>query len=69
MRKAAPSEEDYRAALADFRSAVETGIAKIEARSETTTAPAVPAAGGPPAGVTQQEWDAMPEEDRALWAN
>ncbi len=67
--QAAQSEEDYRAALADFRSAVETGIAKIEARSETTTAPAVPAAGGPPAGVTQQEWDAMPEEDRALWAN
>lgn len=37
--QAAQTEKDYRAALADFRSAVEVGIAKIEARSKATTSP------------------------------
>lgn len=38
--RAAQNETDYRSALQDFRDAVETGLAKLEARSKATTAPA-----------------------------
>ena len=34
--RTAQSEADYRAALMDFRNAVETGISKLEARAGTT---------------------------------
>jgi hypothetical protein len=63
------SDEDYRAALVEFRDAVQVGINKLSARAGRPAPQINPVVDPeqPPEGVSQEEWDAMTPEERAAY--
>lgn len=62
----AQGEKEFRAALQDLRDAITDGMAKLEGKGGAL--PAAPADNGAiPEGISPEEWEAMPPEDRALF--